>query len=91
MVEQFLLYPLEWIVSMFLVVFIAVILPNLAYLLFGWILVRFDRTRDLGVKFFAMSMLAPRLTAMHCRRHCESTPCRNWTCENYCHSNIDNK
>lgn len=67
------------------------VLPSLSYLLLGWIFTRFERTRDLGVRFLAMSMLAPRLTSVCCHRRCEVTPCKNWTCENYYHSNIENK
>ena len=81
--EGILAYPIEYIVVMFFVILMCVVGPNLAYCFFGWIFTRFERTRDLGVKFFAMSMFSSKLPARYCRRDCARTPCRNWTCENY--------
>lgn len=81
--ESLLSYPLEYVIVLFVTVSIVVVLPNVSYLLFGWIFTRFERTRDLGVKFFAMSMFSSKLPARYCRRDCARTPCRNWTCENY--------
>lgn len=74
-----------WIafLGILIVVFLPVVLPTLAYLFFGWLFTRFERTRDLGVKCFAMSMFSSKLPARYCRRDCARTPCRNWTCENY--------
>lgn len=82
-----------WIafIGILIVAFLTVVLPTLAYLFYGWLFTRFERTRDLGVHFFALSMVAPKLTAAYCCRHCESTPCRNWTCENYSRCKVNDK
>lgn len=89
--ESLLSYPLEYVIVLFVTVFIVVVLPNVSYLLFGWIFTRFERTRDLGVKFFAMSMLSAKLPARYCRRDCARTLCRNWTCENYSRCKVNDK
>ena len=64
-------------------VILSVFLPNLIYLGLGCILVRFQRTCHIGVRFLAMSMLAAKMTARYCTCDCENTDCRNWTCAKY--------
>lgn len=63
-----------------------VLLPALFQLLWGSILVRFKKTRNLGVKLLAESMLAPRLTSLYCTKNCLTTPCQYWHCENHYHN-----
>ena len=68
---------------MILVVSVPIFLPNVVYLVFGLIFVKFKRTRLLGVRFLAMSMIGHDLCPKYCEVECDNTPCRNWTCPNY--------
>lgn len=58
-------------------------LPNLASLVLGLIFVKFKKTRLLGVRFLAMSMIRHDLCPKYCECDCSNTPCKNWTCPNY--------
>ena len=54
------------------------------HLLFGLLLVRFNCTHRIGLRWLAMSCFFPdkKLPGL-CRLDCQSVQCGNWTCSDY--------
>lgn len=54
------------------------------HLILGHLLVRFNWSHKIGLRFLAMSMFTrKKIVAAKCRLDCQTSNCRNWTCSNY--------